>query len=253
MFPAKFMGKEERADMIRKYENNRWKAVMAGLSVTAMIGCVVCGSMAWLMDKSDDVVNTFTDSHVDIALSETGASGTTIKTKDFKMIPGYTRDKDPKVTVKAGSQPCYVFIKVEESDNLDAYIKYAIDEYDETKNQTGWKPLTGVDGVYYRVISTETAVNTDYNILGGGTYTFTNGTSETTDDITYPWSANQVLVLPTVTEKMMDDLTSQTYPELKFTAYAVQLYKNNTTQFNETEAWALAQQQDPAPEETPTT
>jgi protein-disulfide isomerase-like protein with CxxC motif len=48
---------------------------------------------------------------------------------------------------------------------------------------------------------------------------------------------NKVAVRSTVTKTMMNELTANTYPTLTVTAYASQLYKNNTTQFTAAEAW----------------
>ena len=50
---------------------------------------------------------------------------------------------------------------------------------------------------------------------------------------------DKVTVQETVTKEMMTDLkTYGVNPKLSFTAYAVQLYKNNTEKFTSAEAWA---------------
>ncbi|MCI6568717.1 MAG: hypothetical protein MSF32_07440 [Dysosmobacter sp.] len=190
-----------------------------------VLACVICvgigigGTLAWLTATTGDVTNTFTTSDIDITLAET-------KT-DFKMVPGCTIEKDPKVTVKAGSEACYLFVKIEESEDakLSDYIAYAV--------ASGWEKLTGVEGVnnvWYKTITTATTSDTAYDILGAGTYT--------ENSVTYSWNANQVLVKPSVTKKMMNDLTDATRPTLKFTAYASQYMKNNTEHFEAADAWA---------------
>ena len=191
------------------------KSLALVLALAMIVVCVVGGTLAWLTDKTAPVTNTFTYGDINIKLAET--TGTS-----YKMIPGYTIDKDPKVTVKAGSEKCYLFVKVEKSTNFDNYMNYAIDN--------AWTELES--GVYYIKIDTEAEKNVAYNVLGAGSETYSN--------VEYTWSDNQVLVKPTVTKTMLNALTADTQPTLTFTAYAVQLNKNNTTEFTAAEAWALA-------------
>ena len=49
---------------------------------------------------------------------------------------------------------------------------------------------------------------------------------------------DQVTVKGSVTKEMMNSLEQNTYPTLTVTAYASQLYKNNTQTFTAAEAWA---------------
>jgi len=191
-----------------KYQNGRRsfgsKSIAALLAVILILTCVVGGTIAWLTDETEAVVNTFTVGDINITLEET--------TEDFKMIPGFTIDKDPIVTVKAGSEDCWVFVQVEESDNLDDYIEYEVDK-------NNWTELEGVEGVYYTFSKDVTADRPIKDLLN-----------------------NQVSVLPTVTKEMMEALKKDgaVQPTLTFTAYAVQLMKNNTEQFTPAEAWAAA-------------
>ena len=190
------------------------KSLALVLALAMIVVCVVGGTLAWLIATTPEVKNTFTTSDVDITLTET--------TTNYQMIPGYTIDKDPKVTVLADSEDCYLFVKVEKSTNFDNYMNYAIDN--------AWTELES--GVYYIKIDTEAEKNVAYNVLGAGSETYSN--------VEYTWSDNQVLVKPTVTKTMLNALTADTQPTLTFTAYAVQLNKNNTTEFTAEEAWALA-------------
>ena len=75
------------------------------------------------------LVNTFTDSDINITLTESGTDADTTKDgfqQNFKMVPGDTITKDPTVTVVKGSEPCWVFIKVEASENADTYLNYSV-------------------------------------------------------------------------------------------------------------------------------
>ena len=86
------------------------RAFIALLALVLVIGCVAGGTVAWLVAKTEPVVNTFTYGNINIALTEE-AGGTE---KQFKIIPGTNIVKDPKVTVTAGSEDCWLFVKVVE-------------------------------------------------------------------------------------------------------------------------------------------
>ena len=175
------------------------KSMALVLALAMIVVCVVGGTLAWLTAKTPDVKNTFTTSDVSITLEET--------TKNYKMVPGYTISKDPKVTVVAGSEKCYLFVKVEESTNFNDFMTYEIAD--------GWTSLGG-DNVYYRIVDTPD-MGTAYSVLK--------------DD--------QVTVKDTVTKAEMSDLNAEgaTQPTLTFTAYACQFMKNNTENFTPAEAW----------------
>lgn len=175
------------------------KSLTLVLALAMIVVCVVGGTLAWLIDKTDPVKNTFTTSDVDITLTET--------TTNYQMIPGYTIAKDPKVTVEAGSEKCYLFVKVDKSANFGTFMTYDMAD--------NWTALDGVNGVYYRIVDAS-ATDQEFAVL----------------------KDNKVTVKDTVTKKDMNDLTADTQPTLTFTAYAVQLNKNNTTEFAVADAWA---------------
>lgn len=159
------------------------KTFIIALCLALVVAFAAGGAIAWLTATTGTVTNTFTVGNIDIDLTET--------TTDYKMVPGNTIAKDPKVTVKAGSEACWLFVKIEKSANLDTFITYAVAD--------GWTALTGVDGVYYRAVAATTA-DTPFDVLAG----------------------NTVTVKDTVSKANMDGLTAETYPTLTFTAYAVQ-------------------------------
>lgn len=153
--------------------------LVVALALVLVVG--VFGTLAYLTD-SKEVVNTFTVGKVKIDLTET-------KT-DFKMVPGREIEKDPVVTVEAGSEKCYLFVKVTEGNNAANYLDYSV--------ATGWTSLAGNTGVYYRIVDTNAAAQT-FQVLK--------------DD--------KVTVKTSVTSAMMETAaTSQ--PTLTFTAYAIQ-------------------------------
>lgn len=160
------------------------RAFIALLALVLVIGCVAGGTVAWLVATTDTVTNTFTYGNINIALAE--STGTS-----YKIIPGTDIKKDPKVTVKGGSEACWLFVKVEESGTFVAdKVTYAIDK--------DWTALEGEKGVYYRKVAAVTA-DTDFSVLEG----------------------NKITVKDTLTKGDIKDIAATT-PTLTFTAYAVQ-------------------------------
>ena len=175
------------------------KSLALLLAIAIVVVGAVAGTVAWLTDQTPSVTNTFTTSDINIELKETK--------NNFQMIPGWNIEKDPKVTVKAGSEACYLFVKLEKSTNFDTFMTYEMAD--------GWEALPEAPGVYYREVAAATA-DTTFEVL----------------------KDNQVTVKDTVTKAQMNALTADTYPTLTVTAYASQLYKNNTEKFTAADAWA---------------
>lgn len=176
------------------------KVLALVLAMVLLVVGVAAGTLAWLTSKSDTVTNTFTTSNITVELSE--ITGTT-----YKMVPGFEIDKDPTVTVKAGSEDCYLFVKLDESANFNDFLTYTVGN--------GWISLDGEDGVYYRVVEASSA-DQSFAVL----------------------EDNKVTVWSTVTKGMMNGLTQDTYPTLTVSAYASQLYKSAGQEFTAAEAWA---------------
>ena len=83
------------------------KALAVLVAVVLLIGCVVGGTVAWLVAKSDPIENVFTVGDINVSLSET-------RVTNYHIVPGVNIAKDPKAQVKAGSENCYLFVKVDE-------------------------------------------------------------------------------------------------------------------------------------------
>ena len=92
------------------------KGLAMVLALVLLAVCAVSGTLAWLTAKSEVVTNTFTTSDIKVELKETTG-------QKYKMIPGYTISKDPKATVLAGSEECYLFVKLDKSTNFDTYLE----------------------------------------------------------------------------------------------------------------------------------
>ena len=178
------------------------KKVSSIVAVVLVLCCAIGGTLAWLTAKSDVVTNTFTPSNIKIELKETTGA-------QYKMVPGYTIEKDPAAKVLAGSEECWLFVKIEKSGNFDQYLTY------EPAN--GWEPVAEETNVYARKVTTA-EIGTAYSVLLN----------------------NQVTVKSDVTEAMMEGLNTANYPTLTITAYASQLYKSAGVEFTAAEAWANA-------------
>ena len=127
------------------------KKVLSIVAVVLVLCCAIGGTLAWLTDKTDPVVNTFTVGDINIELTES-------ENLNLKMVPGNTITKDPKVTVQANSEACWLFVKVEKSANFDSFMTYDMAD--------GWTELPSVTGVYYREVAATTAA-TDFSVLKG--------------------------------------------------------------------------------------
>ena len=95
------------------------KKLMTVLALVLVIAMSVAGTYAYLTYR-DTVVNTFTVGDVQIKLDEAKANtdGTLVegadrvKANSYKLLPGHTYNKDPMVTVLAGSESSYVKMTV---------------------------------------------------------------------------------------------------------------------------------------------
>lgn len=147
------MSKKTRASLRR---------TLLTLSLVLVVAfAAVGGTIAWLTAETGAVTNTFTVGDVDILLDEAkvnpygkpvNASGEEVTLENaprvtenaYKLLPGHTYTKDPTVYVVAGSEPCYVFVKVQ-NDLADI-------ETSTIANQMAanhWLPLSGQTGVYF--------------------------------------------------------------------------------------------------------
>ena len=155
---------------------------MLAMLLSMMLVAVVAigGTYAYLTSTTGVVKNTFTVGNVNITLDEAkvgvygdaveGAARVTENT--YKLIPGHSYTKDPTVHVTAGSEKCWVFVKVVNGiASIEADTKIAAQ-----MNTNKWVALPGVENVYYY----ETAVdarNEQVNLPVFGTFTLT-GTAD---------------------------------------------------------------------------
>ncbi len=177
------------------------KTFVVMLALVLALGCAVGGTIAWLTKTTDPVTNTFTYGNIDIELYEHkyNAADNTLdmnqkvdKVENYKIVPGKDLPKDPTVEVKAGSEACWLFVKVEAAGTfVTNKVTYAVDT-------AKWTLVPGETDVYYRDVDAATALaGTTFNVL----------------------KDNKVTVSP---ELNKDEIATATNPTLSFTAYAVQ-------------------------------
>lgn len=199
---------------------NAKKIVAALLAVVLLIGIGVGGTLAWLMDTTLTVKNTFTVGEVTITLKESplndnGSYGTPAEgtANAYQLIPGKKYTKDPTVAVDATSEDCWLFVKFEENGNAAQYITYT-----STLNEgNGWTQGDGTvipADVWYREVK-KTDTTRSWALLQGNEITI---------------NAN------TVTNETMDAAKNAS---LNYIAYAVQK-ANDAASFSAEQAWDIA-------------
>ena len=197
----------------------RKKTLALVLALTLVVVGVVSGTLAWLTAESETVVNTFTTSDIEVKLEETKGTSVT-GGKEFKMIPGYELEKDPKAWVVAGSEDCFLFVKLDWANNT-----YTSDEttksYLDWTIADGWELVPGETNVYYRTVTSE-QMSAD------------NGANNAFPVL----KDNKVTVSGDITKEQMNAFTTATLPKLTITAYASQLYRSAGVPFTAAEAWA---------------
>ncbi len=185
----------------RKEAGMKAKILIVTVTVMLVIACSVGSTLAWLTDKTETLKNVFTAGDISIELKESDDL-------DLKMVPGKAITKNPYVTVKKGSEECWLFVKIDKSDNFDSFLSFEV--------AGGWTKLDGTDNIYYRNVDAATTSDLRYQIIKN----------------------NTVYVKTTVTK---EDLKG-TMPTLSFTAYAIQssnLNLSGTTEEQAKKAWEM--------------
>lgn len=177
-----------------KKTNKTSRRLVALVAVLALaMGAIIGGTLAYLMDETDPIVNTFTYGNIDIDLTETGAAKdaeTGQYNNEYKVMPGNTVTKDPVVKVKSGSEACYLYVQLDKSEGFDNFMTYVMAD--------GWRQLDGYENIWYQEVE-EAEEDKSFQVL----------------------KDNEVIVKPSVTKEMVDGLNGN-MPTLTVTAYAVQ-------------------------------
>lgn len=216
------------------------KMLAVFMSVILAVGCVIGGTVAWLVAETDEVKNTFTFGDINIILDETKLTpdgeladedgnelppgADPVKTtvgNDYKIVPGAEYLKDPAVTVLAESEECWLFVTVGESGtsgvtvdngegNVPTVTEYTFDDFVAYEIAEGWNILKDENG------------SDVFTPEGAAVYYRSVGKND--EDTVIPvLKDNKVTVLESVTKPMIDGIPDEdSNPRLTFTAYAVQ-------------------------------
>ena len=188
------------------------KALVIVFCVVALVGGSVAGTLAYLSMKTAPVTNTFTSGNINISLQQA-----TFTTKDqtdqsMTMLPGKVYTANPVVTVYAGSESCWLFIKIEETiaDTVNAategdggntaFTEPTFRDYLDYTVKTGWTAVASAPGVYYRQVELRNE-SQSFEIITG----------------------NEITAKISCTKAQYDRLGGKNL-NMSITAYAVQLY-----------------------------
>lgn len=152
-----------------------------GLTFAAvmLVTATIFSTMAYLTSQ-DTVTNTFTVGKVSISLDEAKVdedgqaieNEPRVKENNYKLLPGHEYDKDPTVTVEAGSEDSYVrmLLTINEQADLDALfanqeeagdLSAVLTGFDESKWQivNSNPPIVDDSRTYeFRYIGTENGI-----------------------------------------------------------------------------------------------
>lgn len=166
------------------------KTLTIALSMVLVAAIAVTGTLAFLTDESDILVNKFKFGNTEVTIAEPTWTAALGGEEAMKVVPGETVDKDPTVTVK-GSEEVYVY----------AYVNNALADY-VTIGTIGsnWTSVDGLAGLY--------RYNTTVTPAAGGT--------------TLEPLFETVTISETVTQKMLEENNPFTNGTITVQAYVHQ-------------------------------
>ena len=187
------------------------------LCMVLVAGISIAGTLAYLTDTAKNE-NTFTVGKVGIDMTEAlvdeygdpVAGATRVYGNEYKLIPGHTYTKDPTITVDAGSEDSWLFVKI--VNDIAALEKAGNTTIAAQMAANGWTLVAGETDVYaYRAIvnagdevkvfetftidgwadvstvtSNNTVTVTAYAIQADGFDTAADAWSGVTEDATHP-------------------------------------------------------------------
>ena len=189
-------------------KNTRTRILLTAVAALLLVVMAVGGTLAWLVDKSDVVTNTFKTTDIEITLTEAETD------RDFEMIPGKEYSKTPIVTVDGDETnvDIWLFVQFDGKVNADKYLNYT-----NALDGNGWTLVPDTDNVWYRPVA-DTTNDQSWHLITG----------------------DKVTIKPELTKH--DGAGALTMPEeftMVYTAYAIQ--QEGFPEANIAAAWAAAQ------------
>lgn len=206
------------------------KSLAVIVSVIVVLCLAIGGTLAWLVDATGPVENTFTYGDIDLKLDETvtdekgnpvdkdndGTPDKTTEGNKYEMLPGEEYLKDPAVTVEKGNEKFWLFVKLTESGEAvvtkgdGTATSYDFDDFLTYGIADGWTPLQVGDheSVYFRLVDADTDnQGVTYDVL----------------------KDNKIAVKGEVTKEMLNgldkngqDVANANYPKLTVKSYGIQ-------------------------------
>lgn len=227
------------------------KTIAMIMATLMLLVGMISGTLAWLVDSTKEVNNVFTTADIGVTLTETfnAKSDESEVENDIwtaQLIPGFTYKKDPTVTVSDDSVDCYLFVKFEEENTPSTYLTYT----STLTKDNGWTQGDGTgipDNVWYRKVKTTDELRS-WELLSG------KHEDECVKDgsCTCTYAHGFVTVNDSLKKETMNAEGFKA-PELVYTAYAFQLYKDADEEFDAEVAWAKAQKNEGSSSSSTTT
>lgn len=144
-----------------------YKAMLLVLCAVLLVAGSVMGTLAYLKATTGPVTNTFTVGSVAITLNEAkvneygeklnanlvvwkegDAPAPRVMENAYKLIPGHTYVKDPKITVAANSEASYLFVRIK--NDINGIEAAGDNTIAKQMAANGWTPLESGSRIYYR-------------------------------------------------------------------------------------------------------
>lgn len=195
-------------------ELNKTKSIILTSAVVIVLVGIVGTTIAWLASNTNLLTNTFTYGDIKISLieSDTGDGDEDENTNSYDMTPGNEINKDTVVKVDAGSEDCWLFIKLIKENDFDKYMTYSVESI--------WTNLDGYQDVYYTKVNKSDKDQT-FNVM----------------------KDNVIKVKEELTHADLVNITEANYPTLEIKAYAVQRNENMEDINTPEKAWKLTENQ----------
>lgn len=168
------------------------KVLSVALCVVALVVGSVAATVAYLAMSTATVEHTFTAGNINIRLNDA------TPVIDEMMMPGVEIAATRAVTVEAGSEKCYLFVKVTEENDFDNYLTYTMYKMDDADE--GWTLLEEgtTEAVYYREVEANASEEQTFNVF------------------------DHFTARPECTKAQYDAIRADAKPNVTLTAYAVQ-------------------------------
>lgn len=147
------------------------KLTIAVVALALSLVLVVGGTLAFLVAESNIVTNTFTYGKIELELWENPVEngvfkGDTKETQGLKyenVVPGDVVKKNPTVTVKEGSESCFVYVLV--TNNLISTAENATNPVATLHIKDNWVLIGSKDNSMLYRYTTNAQTAGDYNVF----------------------------------------------------------------------------------------